>query len=257
MKRLFHFLVIFVILFSGCTGFRKKYVVGIDPSFYPANMGGQANNVYGFMVDLLEEIAKTEGVEITYKQVGSESFLNGLQRKAYDGLITPKENIEIQSDIYSTSKPIFLTGPVLVTPNPSGIHSLSQMNDKIVGVVDNSDSLLVVERYSKVFINTYTSPILVMEAMKFKLVDAALLDTLVAYAYVTNVFAGKFQVVTTPLNDEGIYLVTMKDRNPLLIDVINQGVKRMKARGVYKKLLKKWNLYPEALTNSKKSLKKQ
>ena len=126
------------------------------------------------------------------------------------------------------------------------------MQGKIVGVLNQSESLLLIEKYSKIFINTYTSPSFVMEALKFDLVDAVLLDTLIAYAYVTNIYTGEFKIVTKPLNDEGIYLVTMKDQNPLFIDIYNEGIKRMKRRGIYKKLLKKWDLYPESVNQIKK-----
>lgn len=242
MRRVFHFLVIFVILFSGCTGFRKKYSVAIDPTFYPANMGGQASNVYGFMVDLLEEIGKSEGVLLTYKQVGSESVLNGLERKAYDGVLTPKSNVMIEKNIYSISNPIMLTGPVLVTGTDSKVKDILQLQGKIVGVVDQSDALLLIQKYAKVFIFTYPSAAYLMEALNYNIVDGALLDSLEARAFVNNIYAGSLKIVTKPLNNEGIYLATMAGKNPLLLDLFNTGLKRMQKRGIYQKLLKKWGL---------------
>ena len=210
-------------------------------------MGGQANNVYGFMVDLLEEIGKSEGVQITYKQVGSESVFDGLERKAYDGVLTPKSNILTERNLYSLSKPAILTGPVLVTYDGSGIDEIIQLQGKIVGVVDQSDSLLLIQRYAKVFIFTYASAAYLMEALKYNLVDGAILDALEAQAFVNNLYTGSFEVVTKPLNDEGIYLVTMNEKNPLLIDLFNSGLKRMKRRGTYQKLLEKWKLTPSSL----------
>lgn len=247
MRRLFHFLIIFVILFSGCSGFRKKFTVGIDPSFYPANMGEQASNVYGFMTDLLEEIAKVEGIQITYKELGSESTLNGLEIKAYDGLLTPKENVEVEEELFSVSDPAFLTGPVLIVPTFTHFDNLDKLEGKIVGVTNQSDSYYLVQKYPKTFIYTYPSPAYLMAALKYNRVDGVLLDSLSASAFVHNLYPKEFKIVTRPLNDEGIYLVTLKDQYPLLIDLFNHGLKKVKKRGVYKKLLKKWNLYPNEM----------
>jgi len=131
---------------------------------------------------------------------------------------------------------------------------MGQMQDKIIGAVDFSDSLLISQTYPKIFILTYMNPSVVMEAMRAGLVDGALVDALVARAFVQNVYAGLFKIVTEPLNDDGLYLVTMKDQEPLLIDLFNEGVKRMEKRGTYQKLLKKWSLYPEAFKTEKEEL---
>lgn len=253
MQRVFHFLIIFVIFFSGCSGFKKKFSIGVDPSFYPANLGGQADQVYGFISDLLDEIADSEGVIFYNRPLGSESILNGLEDKAYHGLITPKANILIGTNLFSLSKPIFLTGPVLVTPLQSNFNKLNQLQGKIVGVVIQSDAQFLVDRYTKIFISTYNSPSFVMAALKYNMIDGALLDVMVAQAFVNNVYQGMFKVASNPLTDEGLYLVTMKDENPLLIEIFNTGLKRIKENGSYEKLLKKWNLHPQDILKKRKS----
>ena len=244
MRRLFPLLVIFVILFSGCSGFGRKYSVAIDPSFYPSNLGGQSDSVYGFTVDLLKEISDSEGIRISYINAGSESLLNGLQRNIFDAVITPKSNVAIESNIYSVSKNYFPTGPVLVAPVKSKLSSLANMQGKIVGVVGLSDAEYFVQKYSKVLILTYMNPALVLEALKYNLVDTALLDVMVAKAFVTNLYNGTFEIVSKPLTDEGLYLVTMVNQHPGLIEAFNRGVKRAKRKGVYKELMIKWNINP-------------
>ncbi|MCH9633246.1 MAG: putative histidine-binding protein [Chlamydiae bacterium] len=242
MKRLFPLFVIFVILFSGCSGFGKKYSVAIDPSFYPSNLGGQSENVYGFTVDLLKEISKSEGIRISYVNAGSESLLNGLRRNVFDAVITPKSNVAIESNIYSVSKNYFQTGPVLIAPPKSKLGNLANMQGKIVGVVGLSGAEYVAQRYSKVLIYAYTTPSFVMEALKYNLIDSALLDIMVARAFVTNLYSGSFEIVSKPLNDDGLYLVTMLNQSPRLIDAFNKGVKKAKRKGTYKELMVKWNI---------------
>lgn len=252
MKRLFHFCVIFVIVFSGCSGFGKKYTIAIDPFFYPANLGGQADNVYGFTVDLIKEVAQLEGLRLSYVTTGSESLLNGLQRGSYDAVITPKSNVTIESNMYAVSNNFFLTGPVLVAPVKSKYDKLSQLQNKILGVVDQSDAFYLAQKYSKVIIYSYNSPAYVLEALKYNLVDGAFLDVMVARAFVSNLYQGVFEITSKPLSDEGLCLVTMINQDPYFIEAFNRGIKKAKRRGIYKKLMQKWNLYPQASKESTK-----
>lgn len=242
MKRFLHFLVVFVILFSGCSGFSRRYTVAIDPSFYPANLAGQTDNVYGFTADLLVEIAKLEGIRINYVAAGTESLLNGLQRNAFDGAISPRANVAVESNIYSVSKNYFSTGPVLVLPVLSNYHELSQMQGKIVGVVDQSDAESIAQKYPKIMIYAYNSPSLVIEALKYNLVDSALLDVMDAKAFVTNLYQGSFKIASEPLGGDGLYLITMVNQHPDLIESFNRGLKKAQSKGIYQKLMTKWNL---------------
>lgn len=252
MKRLFHYLVIFVILFSGCSGFSKKYTIAIDPFFYPANLGGQADNVYGFTVDLIKEVAQLEGLRLSYVTAGSESLLSGLQRDSYDAVITPKSNIVVESSIYASSKNFFLTGPVLVAPVNSKYDKLSQMQSKIVGVVDQSDAFYLAQKYPKVIVYSYSSPAYVLEALKYSFVDSAFLDVMVARAFVSNLYQGIFEITSKPLSDEGLCLVMMINQDPFLIEAFDRGIKKAKRRGIYKRLMQKWNLYPQAAKDPRK-----
>ena len=223
-------------------GFGRKFTVAIDPSFYPANMGGQADNVYGFTVDLLKEISKLEGLRISYVNVGSESVLSGLQRNIFDAVISPRSNIAIESNIYSVSTNYFPTGPVIVVPTKSKLKNLDQMQGKIAGVIGFSDATNLVQKYPRVLIYSYNTPAFVMEALKYDLVDFALLDMLVARAFVANLYRGIFEISSKPLGDEGLFLVTMVEQYPQLIEAFNRGVKRAKRKGIYKQLIIKWNL---------------
>ncbi len=242
MRRLFHFLIIFVILFSGCSGFKKKYSVAIDPTFYPANLGGSADNVYGMMIDLLEEIAREEGVIIQCIQSGTESLLNGLQRNSYDAVMTTKYNLGVETNIYSTSKPALMTGPVLVTLVQSDFSTISRDSEKIIGVVAQSDAQLLVQKYPKVVIARFLSEALLMEALKNGLIDGAVLGVIPAKSFSENVYQGYFKINPKPLSDEGIMLVTMVDKHPSLIALFNSGYKKAKKSKVLSRLLTKWNV---------------
>lgn len=242
MKKVFLFCCIFVILFSGCFTDRKVYKIAIDPTFASQNMAGQADQVYGFTIDLLGEIAQSENIRIQYFQAGSESLLNGLERQSYDAVFTSKASTLVESPIYRTSNPYFLLGPVLVVLADSKVSKLKNLDGKLAGVVDQSSGYFIIQKYPKIFIFSYQNVATVLEALKYSQIDAACIDYLDAVAYVKNLYANVLKIVTEPLNDDGLCLVMMEQKNTSLIDSFNQGLRRAKKRGVYQKLLEKWQL---------------
>ncbi len=242
MKKVFLFCCIFVTLFSGCFTDRRIYKIAIDPAFVPENMAGQADQVYGFTIDLLGEIAQSENIRIQYFQAGSESLLNGLERKSYDAVLTTKVNTLIERNIYQVSSTYFLMGPVLVVPVDSKVDKLENLDGKLAGVVDQSSGYFVIQKYPKIFIFSYQNPATLLEALKYEQIDAACVDYLAAIAYVKNLYANVFKIATEPLNDDGLCLVMMQQNNTSLVDSFNQGLRRAKKRGVYQKLLEKWQL---------------
>lgn len=243
MKRLFPLFLFFTILFSGCSFTSSKgYLIGIDPSFSPAVLGGQADNVYGFTVDLIQAISKTTKVNLKYAQTGSESLFSGLQLGNFDGVLSCINPQNYESEVYAASNLYFMTGPVLVVPEASNLTSLSQFNSKIVGVISNSDAFYIVQQYPHIVISTFSNPAFLMESLNYGDVDGAAVAILEAQAFVKNLYNKVLKVSSRPLNDDGLRLITIVNQNKDLIEVFNRGLEECKKRGIYQNLLMKWEL---------------
>ncbi len=243
MKRLFPLFLFFTILFSGCSFTSSKgYLIGIDPSFSPAVLGGQADNVYGFTVDLLQAISKVTKVNLKYVQTGSESLFSGLQLGNFDGVLSTLNPQNYETEVYSASNLYFMTGPVLVVPYSSNLTRLDQFNSKIIGVIANSDAFFIVQQYPHTIISTFSRPPFLMEALNYGDVDGAVVAILEAQIFVKNLYNKVLKVSSAPLNDEGLRLITIANQNKDLIEVFNQGLEECKKRGIYQNLLMKWEL---------------
>lgn len=244
MKRLFPIFLFFSILLSGCSwGKSKSYVIGIDPSFYPAVLGGQADDVYGFTVDLLQAIAKIEKFNIKIDQSGSEGLFSSLNLDRYDAVLSTLYPLTTQTERYSVSNPYFLTGPVLVVPYSSQLTSLSQFDSKIVGTITNSDAFYIVQKYPYIVIDTFSNSAFLMEALSYNDIDGAVISILQAQAYVQNLYRKVLKIASSPLNNEGLRMVVLKEgENQKLIDRFNSGLKECKRNGIYQNLLVKWQL---------------
>ncbi|MCH9633942.1 MAG: putative histidine-binding protein [Chlamydiae bacterium] len=243
MKRLFTFLAFFAILLSGCSFSKNKtYTVGIDPSFSPAVLGGQADNVYGFTVDVLQAIAKIEGVNLKYSQAGSENLFSGLRLGGFQGILSTLYPLNQETETYSVSNTYFKTGPVLVVPYDSNLTSLEQFNSKIVGVLVNSDAFYIVQKYPYIVISTFVNPAFLMEGLSYGESDGIVLSLLEAQSFVNNLYNRVLKIASPPLNNEGLRMITIVNQNEDLIKLFNRGLEECKKRGIYQNLLQKWKL---------------
>lgn len=243
MQRLLPFLLFFSILFSGCSSSRHDgLVIGIDPSFSPVVLGGQADNVYGFTVDLLQAIAKVQRLKLKYEATGSESLFSGLELGNFQAVLSSLFPMNFETETYSESNPYFLTGPVLVVPFDSKLKSLDQFSSKIVGTLPNSEAYYIVQKYPYISISTFSSAPFLMEALSYGEIDGALISLLEAQSFVQNLYRKVFKVASKPLSNEGLRLITLKGDENHLIEQFNRGLQECKSRGIYQNLLLKWEL---------------
>lgn len=241
--KLLGLLVFLAIVFCGCSSFfNKKYTIGVDPGFYPANTGSQADQVYGFTLDLFQAISKLEHIQLKVVPTGEESLSTGLKRGGFNAIVTASEPIAKEKNVFSVSETYLLLGPVIVVPTHSSISALNQLGGKVVAVMNQSDAFYMIQKYPRVIIETYENPALLMEGLQYNLADAALVDVLVAKELVNNPFSKDLKIVSEPLNKNGLRLLVVQNREPYLNEIFNRGLKRAKAKGIYKNLLKKWNL---------------
>lgn len=106
LKRVCTFLLLAIVLVS-CGARGKTYKIGIDPSFYPAQLGGKEPNVYAFSKELLQAISHEEGVFFETVTMAWDNLIYGLKGKQYDGMLSSRhlglifKNIHILGDLHS------------------------------------------------------------------------------------------------------------------------------------------------------------
>jgi len=156
MKRVFPLFVFFTILFSGCSFTSSKgFLIGIDPSFSPAVLGGQADNVYGFYSRPSSSDIKGNKVNLRYTQTGSESLFFRLTIRQLSRRFIHAISSNYETETYEASNLYFSTGPVLVVPYSSNRTRLNQFDSKILGVIANSDAFYIVQQYPHTVISTF------------------------------------------------------------------------------------------------------
>lgn len=245
MKKYF-FLLVLVLL--GCLGCGKQgfnygpYSIGRDLSWYPVQIDQQGPNLNAFTNALVQEIAKEEHLPLQIYNLAWGRLFESLEENEVAAIFTSLTPTVITQAKYSFSDPFLYLGPVLVVRSDLAATSLSDMENKIVSVNQFDESVLLAQRYPSIVIELYQNKALVLESLKNGDVDGVLIPILDAEALVPHLYQDQLKIVTQPLNNKALRLVTLKDANKSLLKRFNRGLDRIRSSGNYVKLRQTYQL---------------
>lgn len=243
------FIMLLLCALLACSCSKNKasgYAIGIDPSWYPLQVPGQEKNILAFSVELLVEIAKKEHLQLAISSVNWNNLAQGLDNKKYDAILAslPLYNFNLKK--YSFSAPYLMTGPVLVAPEGSKIGSTKHLAGKEVGVIRGSSAALLLQTAPGIMLRSYESITEALIDLSDQQIEAVAADVLIAQDYMRNFYAGTLKIVGAPLNEEGLRLIALHDKDSRLLRRFNRGLAAFKKSGQYDKLLQKWGLSPDS-----------
>lgn len=232
------------IFFSGCQSPSsvKEKRIGIDSSWFPLSIPGREANVTGFSTELLKEIGKMEKISITKVTVNWDDLVEGLQKNKYDAILGSIPPYTFNLQVYDFSELYLNTGPVLMVAKDSKIDGLKKLKGKEIAVLPETKGTLLLEKYPGILIRPYDSIPKSFNDILNGTIDGAIVDILSAVAYCQDLYQGKLKIVTDPLNNEGLRLISLHDQSQDLILHFNRGMEKLKSSGAFDKLLIKWNL---------------
>lgn len=236
------YLVVLLLLLCSCgKSHRPSYEIGIDPLWYSVQVQGKEANLTGFSGELLVEIADIEKINFSKINMNWDNLVQGLQQGKYPAILSSMQPYVFLEKQYDFSDPYLLTGPVLVVTTDTSFDSLDKLSGKEVAVVTGEmTSTFVLEKYPGIIFRSYTSIPLALNAVADGIIEGAIINNLMAQAYVHDIFAGKLKVATAPLNDDGLRLITLHGKAPELIRAFNDGLSTLKKNKTYDSLLTKW-----------------
>jgi ABC-type amino acid transport substrate-binding protein len=222
----------------------KAFHIGFDPAGYPQNFQKKSVYVFGFIEDLLIEISKEMNVEFQRIGASGEDLIQGLKNEKFDGIFLSISPSAFNKEGLLFSDRLFLTSPVLVIPKEANYENLSDLAKKSVGILENSQNILLLQKYSDMLVVSYTTSGEALNALSEGKVYGVVLPHMVAIDFLQGVYADKFKIAKEPLSDEGYYLVLLKDKkkSDRLLLVFQEGMKRLEKKGKVQDLLEKWKL---------------
>lgn len=219
----------------------KQFVLGLDVGFPPMGFINKAGEITGFDIDVAQEVCNRLGVKLVKKGIdwnAKEDRLNdGTIDCIWNGLSMSPERAKTMnfSDPYMKNELIF------VVPSASSAKGMQDLVGKKVGVqagASAEDELKANTISSKLTIVPFDDNLTLLRHLEQGQVDAALMDSVVAYHYIFS-NNRSFFVLSTSLKEEK-YAIGFRKGDQALRDKVQATINEMKADGTLGKISKKW-----------------
>lgn len=218
----------------------EELIVGLCAAYPPfESRNEQTGEIEGFDIDLAKSIAEEIGINVKIIDAEWQALLGGLNKGDYDVLITAMSKKEASVENVNMSDVYYNLDDVIVVNNDnSSITSVEDLEGKIVGVQLGSGSEQYVDQLSGLKeIRRYNYNPEAFIDLENKRIDAVV----VGYAYAVDQIADNpiFKVLEEPIGSAEIVMVTKAGADELT-EKLNEGLRNIKANGIYDGLVSKW-----------------
>lgn len=225
-------LVSLVILVSAISLFGAKYVVGTSADFPPFEYV-QSGEFMGFDIDLIKAIAAEMGFEIEIRDMSFDSLIAALVSGNLDIVISGMTITAERAEVVSFSKPYWTADQSVVVREDSdltvtvlfGKHSIG-VQTGTTGDIWVEDNLVTTKILTGDF-KRYETYTLAMTDLINRNLDAIVLDSPVAQSF-ASVRPVKIVAILKTYEDYGI---AVNKANKALLDLINEGIRRLESSG--------------------------
>lgn len=227
---------------------RPKLIVGTDAGFKPFEYIS-GNEVVGFDIDLMQEVANDLDRELVVEQVSFDGLLAGLQAGRINvvaaGMTVTEErakSVNFSDAYYEASQMI------IVRRDNTDINSKADLVGKKIGVqLGTTGDIMVdeIERADKIQLPVVAA---VLQEVSSGRIDAAILDNAPAENYLRN--KPELKMLSEQLSTENYALAIRKDDPELLVGV-NKTIARIKSDGTYDRLMEKYFSSEDEISNEK------
>lgn len=230
--------------FSSSRSLSSYYLIARNINWNDFHFSGKEPNVQAFAEELILAASKEAHLRVQFVTANPNTLLEDLRANRYDAVFTFMVPNSLNQEIYYFSDPLYLLGSVLVVNENSDVHTLEEMEGKIVGILSESSSIYDVEHYPSVIIVTYENINTALNDLANERIDGVILDSWSAHVNTHGFYANKLKVATIPFTRQGLRLATLVEtEEEEFIKSLNDGIERVKASGLYQKLIHKWDLY--------------
>jgi polar amino acid transport system substrate-binding protein len=219
----------------------KKIIVATDATRPPMEMVDKDKKIVGYDIDFLTAVAKEAGFTVEFKNTAWDGIFAGVEAGQYDAIISSVTITEERQKKYDFSLPYIDAGQILIVPKAEKGTKLADLKGKKVGAQIGTTGAMEVKKVKDVELKTYDEVGLAFEDMAAGRIGGVVCDepTAIIYALQKDEYKDKFKIVGQAFTEEH-YGVVVKKGNKELQDLLNQGIKAVKDKGLDKPIIKKW-----------------
>jgi polar amino acid transport system substrate-binding protein len=230
-----------VLVGPACAGAVRTVSVATDATWPPMEMVDASKKIVGFDIDYLTAVAKEAGFTAAFKNTAWDGIFAGLAAGRYDLIASSVTITDERKKQYDFSDPYINVGQILVVPKTEAVKALADLKGKKVGAQIGTTGAMEIKKTDGVELKTYDEIGLAFEDMAAGRIAGVVCDepTAAHYALQRSEYKAKFKIVGEPFTQES-YGFVVKKGNQELVDLLNKGIKAVKAKGIDQQLRKKW-----------------
>ncbi len=221
----------------------KAFTIGEDAQWRTINVMGKQREFAAFTKNLLTALGKEQQIQFKVAFIPHLDLIDSLEDGDVVGILTDLEPNSFNQQHMLFSQPFFLIGPVLIVPSSWPQNGWNEKGHKIIGIESDQANSLALEHDPSTEIRLYRDILKALSDLNTGAIDAAVFSVIPASFYIQTFYSKELKIVTAPLNDDGLRLVTLKKpKGEELIEAFNKGLEQLKENGTYDALIEKWSL---------------
>jgi len=218
-----------------------KIVFASDCTFPPMEMVDANKNIVGFDIDMINAAAKAGGFTAEVRNTAWDGIFAGLENGKYDAVLSSVTITDERKKTMDFSLPYINAGQILTVRADETATTLADLKGKKVGAQIGTTGAMEIKKTDGVELKTYDEIGLAFEDMAAGRIAGVVCDepTAAHYALQRGEYKAKFKIVGATFTQES-YGFVVKKGNQELVDLLNKGIKAVKAKGIDEQLRKKW-----------------
>ena len=220
----------------------KSIKVATDATWPPMEMVDANKKIVGYDIDFLNAVAKEAGITVEFKNTAWDGIFAGLDTGKYDAIISSVTITDERKAKYDFTDAYTSIGQILVVPKTDKTSkTLADLKGRKVGSQIGTTGAMEVKKVDGVESKTYDEIGLAFEDMAAGRISGVVCDEPVAahFALQKKEYKEKFKIVGKAFTKEG-YGIVVKKGNKELVDLLNKGIKAVKAKKLDTKIHTKW-----------------
>jgi ABC-type amino acid transport substrate-binding protein len=224
----------------------RRIKVGLDAAYRPMEfIDVDTNELVGFDVDLMRAICKEAGLsEPDFQNTPWDGLLASLGQGSLDAAISSITITEERKQTLDFTEPYYRSAQALVVrvEDKDKIKGIDDLRGKVVAVQIATTGQFLLEKEEGVELRQFDTAPLIIQDLRNKNVDAAMIDLPVArfYAKASGSQSGADLFVGENVFSEEHYGIAVRKGNDDLLKQLNEGLRLAKEKGIVDRLEKKW-----------------
>jgi polar amino acid transport system substrate-binding protein len=221
----------------------KAIVVGTDAAYAPFESQNEKGEIVGLTIDVVNAIAKKQGIEVKFVNTPWEGIFNALQQGDRDMLASSITITDERKQTMDFTDPYFDAHQLIAVKANSKVAKFDDLKKLKVGVQTGTTGDEAVTKLlgkASTAIKRFESTPLALKELEAGGVDAVVADNGVVINYVTNNPDAKFKTVNDKAFVPEQYGFAVKKGNAELLAKLNKGLGEIKADGTYAQIYAKY-----------------